>query len=168
MKKSTFFRKTVSACKTPVALTAIALMVVGGCKKDSDEAVSPATPTKTQMLTDKAWKLTACTITPAVQGVTNLYSVMASCELDNTLKFNSDASNSVVQDEGATKCNSMDPQQVAGSWQLNSAETEVMLNLNNQTDTYVLQSISTTSMRVAVTMVINGTTYTTTNTYSNQ
>ena len=167
MKKSTFW-KSASAWRKPVGIMGIALMVFSGCKKDSDEAVSPATPTKTQMLTDKAWKLTACTITPAVQGITNLYSVMASCELDNTLKFNSDASKSLVQDEGATKCNSMDPQQVAGSWQLNSAETEVLVNLNSQTDTYVLQSISPTSMRVAVSMVINGTTYTTTNTYSNQ
>ena len=168
MKKITIFSEKTFVWRKQVAMMGIVLMVFNGCKKDSDDAVSPASPTKTEMLTEKPWKLTASTISPAMMGMTNLYSIMASCELDNTLKFNSDASKTLVQDEGATKCNSMDPQQISGSWQLNSAETEVVVNLNSQSDTYALQSISTTSLRVAVTTVISGTTYTITNTYSNQ
>jgi hypothetical protein len=44
--------------------------------------------------------LTASTVSPAIMGMTDLYAVMASCELDNTIKFNSDAAKSLVQDEG--------------------------------------------------------------------
>jgi hypothetical protein len=168
MKKIAIFCEKVFVWKKPVAMMGIVLMVFNGCRKDSDDAVSPASPTTTQMLTEKPWRLTASTISPAMMGMTDLFSMMPSCELDNTLKFNSDASKSLVQDEGATKCNSMDPQQVSGSWQLNIAETEVVVNLNSQSDTYALQSISTSSLRVAVTTVMSGTTYTITNTYSNQ
>jgi hypothetical protein len=31
------------------------LSAFSACKKDSDEAASPANPTKTEMLTSKAW-----------------------------------------------------------------------------------------------------------------
>jgi len=159
---------SASVWKKPVAWMGIVLMTFSACKKDSDEAPSPANPTRTEMLTSKAWKLTASTISPAIMGMTDLYAVMATCELDNTLKFNSDASKSLVQDEGASKCSSMDPQQVSGNWQLNAAETEVMVSLSSQTDTYTLLTISTSSLRVSYGTVINGSMYTITDTYTNQ
>jgi hypothetical protein len=166
MKKST--KRNVSQfVMKPVALILLCLTVFAACKKDENAPATPVAPTRTQLLTSKPWTLTASTVSPAMMGMTNMYSMMSACETDNTLKFNSDASKTLVQDEGATKCTTTDPQSISGSWNMNSGETQVTTMLNGSSDTYTLIQLTSSTLSASYTMDYMGVTYTIVNTYSN-
>lgn len=100
------------------------------CKKDKKtEDTTPAptpapAPTNTEKLTGKNFKMTAMTVSPGIDFggvvITDLYAQLPSCFKDNTTRFNTDKS--VTYDEGATKCDSSDPQTTTGSWVWSSDE----------------------------------------------
>ena len=100
------------------------------CKKDKDDS-TPA-KTKTELITTGSWKLTAFTVNPArdIDGdgtaETDVYSKAPACVKDNFTIFKT---NSEGEDnEGATKCNSADPQIKQWSWNFNSDETHLLFD----------------------------------------
>lgn len=109
-------------------LSLMALLVSTSCSKSDNNTSStpsgntPTTPapTKTELITDKNWVLTAIT----VNGKDNLHTWRA-CQLDNIHRFNSDIT--YVLDEGPTKCNPSDPQIITQftTWEFLENETKI-------------------------------------------
>jgi len=99
------------------------------CKKDDQ------VPTKTELLTQGLWKMTAYIVDPEfpifdnegnMTGTSNdMFATMEDCEKDDTNKFNTDKT--LVTEEGATKCDSSDPQKTTITWSFNTDETILIL-----------------------------------------
>lgn len=85
------------------------LLILSACKDDDDPKAS-----KTELLTAKSWKMTKVKAM-GVEGEPD------ACDKDDTYTYNTDKS--YKQDEGATKCDSDDPQTLTGTWSFNSSET---------------------------------------------
>lgn len=102
-------------------------LTFAGCKKDSPGTPTP-TASKADLLTAKKWRTSASTTTTTYNNQTSTsddYASMSPCERDNFTQFN--ANKTAVFDEGATKCNSSDPQTTNGTWDLNSDQTKLNL-----------------------------------------
>src|SRR5215831_3947029 len=89
-------------------LTGLAL---AACKKSSTH-----TKTNTDFLTQASWKFDKATVNGA-----DVSSLIQGCQKDNVLTFPSNGSGTL--DEGATKCNSTDPQTDPFNWNFASNET---------------------------------------------
>lgn len=120
-----------------LATAAIAAIAFSGCKKDSES--------NTDKLTDKNWKMTALTVDPAIGGITDVYAQIPSCSQDDLTKFLDN--NSVNFDEGATKCNSSDPQTTNGTWSWNSDETVLSITESGSTESYTIISLGSSEMK---------------------
>ena len=101
------------------------IAALSGCKK-SDE--SPATTSRTDLLTAKSWRLTTATVTVGGAPVASS-TLIQDCNKDDTFKFNADKT--LVQDAGAIKCNTSDPQTQTGTWSLNSDQTKLTISIPN-------------------------------------
>ena len=113
--------KTLS---TNVLVAALATLTVS-CKKDSENMPAPS---KTELLTTKKWRITAAsTVTTMGTNTTTTdeYATTPACERDDFTQFMT--SKVVNFDEGATKCNSSDPQTSSGTWDFNSDQTKLNL-----------------------------------------
>lgn len=123
------------------------------CQKDS------APKTVTELLTNgsqKAWRVIAFTANPGIDiditgmGIltTDIFATYKACNKDNLYIFKSDKS--YTAEEGATKCNSNDPQiYLKSTWQLNNDETIIVIG--NQND---LSIVSITENELIVTQSI--------------
>ncbi len=135
------------------ALPLFSILFLAGCKKDT--AVS--TPNKDIITggSSKSWLIKKVVATLTVAGnvqttdVTNTF--FQPCELDNYTTFNSDGS--LLLNEGATKCNSSDPQIQNGTYALNADESKLTVSdgkasfiakLSGVTATQFITSIDTT------------------------
>ena len=120
-----FIIKTLMRKASLLLLLAAAL---GSCKKDN-ETTPTASASKADLLVAKSWRISAETSTYTVTGstpiITNEYAGAATCERDDFLKFN--ANKTAVFDEGATKCNTSDPQTQNGTWDLTTNDTKLSL-----------------------------------------
>jgi hypothetical protein len=85
------------------------LLALSSCKDDDEE-----TRSKTQLLTEKTWKLTSIK-------VLGLSVPPEDCEADNIYSYTTGGAYS--ENEGATKCDVDAPQTVSGSWEFESNET---------------------------------------------
>ncbi len=106
-----------------LALSALALVaLVSACKKDSTDTPTPSA--KVALLVNKRWGLTALT---AQQGSVTKdgYATLRPCEKDDYLRFNDDRT--AEANEGPLKCNTSDAQSQAGTWELISNETKLLL-----------------------------------------
>ena len=155
---------------------ALSVFTFSSCKKKEDEPViepTPPPPTKTELLTGKNWRLTAFICDPPYDffgtgtPISNVYAQFSPCDKDDILLFKTN--NTYVQDEGATKCNTGDPQIIAtGPWTFNSTESIITQDAgtSNSQDFNILQLDATT---LKGTIIIPGSpTYTYTLTYTNQ
>ena len=92
------------------------LISLSSCKKDEE------TKTTKDYLTAGNWKVTAMTIDPGITvlGIeyTDIYTLFVeACSKDDLIKFNADGT--LLEDEGATKCDPDDPQTTNdGTWTL--------------------------------------------------
>ena len=98
------------------ALSALAIgFIIYGCKKDDDD--KDVTKERVQFITSATWKYDTVGIDTnkdgkpdqPLQGVS-----LEKCDTDNTITFKSDSTG--VLSEGATKCNSSDPQNTPFTW----------------------------------------------------
>lgn len=144
----TFFMKKLSF----LLLGALAL---GSCKKSNDN--SPASPSKTDLLTAKNWRITMATVTLAGSP---LPGAIEKCSLDDFLKFSADKS--LVHDEGATKCDPTDPQTDKGTWSMPSdAKLTVALPSSSYPDgTFDIKELSATTMHLYMSDTQSGVTLT--------
>ena len=84
------------------------------CKKDEATTTNPSTKTRTQYLTQKPW--------------TNAIG-LPPCNTDDITIFKTDFT--YVEDNGATKCNTSDPQILeTGTWSFTTNETHLNYNRN--------------------------------------
>jgi hypothetical protein len=96
-------------------------------KKDNNTSTTPA-KTGRDYLVEGKWQITSMPIEYSVSGFGgqswNQYDSMQACEKDNFAQFMS--SGKAWNDEGATKCNTSDPQiDSTGTWTLNSDYTKM-------------------------------------------
>ena len=96
------------------------------CKKDDSDP--PATTTKTTILAEQSWKFNNAGLDPNKDGTidTDVSGFVNACLKDNTVSFATNGSG--TSDEGATKCNSADPQSIPFTW--NFASNETLININ--------------------------------------
>jgi hypothetical protein len=88
-----------------------------GCKKDVTAAVIVTIPkTKTELISSGTWKFSK-----AMFGSIDVSSGINLCQRDNILTFQAGGGGSI--DEGATKCNSGDPQTTTFTWNFTSSES---------------------------------------------
>jgi hypothetical protein len=148
--------------KNYLLLLALASSVVlTSCGDDEDVA-----PTKTEMISNKNWTVTAETL--AAAGMTqDLYSQMDACEKDNFVKFTSDGKGTF--DEGATKCDPTDPQTENFNWSFGNNESVLTLSDGTNSIDQNISELSASKMVLTMsdTDTINGVpiTYTFTTTY---
>ena len=138
---------------------------VMGCSKKTEE--TPA-PTKTELLTNKNWIISAQTVSPGINiggtTVTDLYAQSAACDKDDFMRF--ETPNLFKQDEGPTKCSPSDPQTLTGTWAYNADQTIITVTPQGSTPFSAnVQELTATSLKVTQTQTGGTVTYTFTTTY---
>jgi hypothetical protein len=143
----------ISLCS---ALALSSVLFFFSCSKKSDPA-----PSRDQLLsTAKGWKITDASVT--VANVTqSIMSSIPACSLDNIIYFKS--TGAYLEDEGATKCTSTDPQTVeSGTWKFNTDKTVITVissDPNNPgTVTLTVVSLTATTLVVKESFSVNGVT----------
>ncbi len=144
----------------------MALGVVS-CKKDSKGSTTnnntTKPKTKTEMLAASSWKLTAAQISPAMMGTNDLYSMFDPCEKDNSYQFKNDAAKTLVLSEGSNVCSGA-PASSNLTWAFQNNETELVMG----SDTYTLTNFGEKAFTGKKQVLMSGTWYTITCTYSAQ
>jgi hypothetical protein len=158
--------------KITLMIVAFAFLTVSSCKKE-ESTTTTTTKTKTELLTAKAWKMTALTINPGITPVaggptiTDLFAMTEPCEKDDTEKYNTGGTG--VADQGATKCDPADPQSENFTWSFLSNETQ--FKYDNQVFNILQLDATTLKASVQVDGALiggtAGTAYTLTTTFSN-
>jgi len=95
-----------------IALVA-AIVLLAACSKDSNDNKPK---TKTDLLVQGSWKFDNVTVNG-----TDVSSLIQGCQKDNTITFAAGGTGTL--DEGATKCNSGDPQTSPFTWSFATNET---------------------------------------------
>ena len=98
---------------------------------DKDDSSSPGTTTSnTTILAQQSWKFNNAGLDPNKDGTidTDVSSQVLACLKDNSVTFAANGSGTV--DEGATKCNTADPQTLPFTWSFASNETLININGN--------------------------------------
>jgi hypothetical protein len=122
---------------------------VFSCKKDEKTAK--------ENLIGK-WMMTAMTVSPAQNGVTDQFSTMDACGKDDLTIFNADGT--VTNDEGVLKCSASDPQTTSGgTWALSADGKTLTMTSTNETMVITIVTLSSTSFVGKMTRVENGVTY---------
>ena len=153
---------------TGLLVTALFLLATA-CKKDSTDTssnntVTPAPPSKTQLLTSKNWVVTALTCNPAYMGSTDMYQMIPACSRDNLVKFNNDSSRTVTFDEGSAKCNASDPQTTTDTWTLKDNDATLLMGKDN----YKVESLDASTLKLSCAVTMDGKNYMVTETYGHQ
>ncbi|MCB9251349.1 MAG: hypothetical protein H6605_02720 [Flavobacteriales bacterium] len=125
--------------------------VFQSCKDDSEDP-DPGTSgkSKSELLVDVNWKLTAATFNPPIvveigtlkETYTNLFDIplIQDCQKDNMILFKGDGS--MIIDNGSLKCSSSEPQTAQdGNWKLINNDTEIEI-----TDSEYFKLISSTTV----------------------
>jgi hypothetical protein len=109
-----------------LALVFVLLTVFSACKKDKKETPK----SKTDLLTTGQWKMTAFTVSPPMDldgdGIvdSDVYATMGACEKDDYYIFKKDGT--LEQNEGASKCDPLDPQTETVDWSFVNDEKEII------------------------------------------
>jgi hypothetical protein len=93
-------------------LTLLVFLFVTSCSKSN----SSTAKTKTELLTQSSWKFSNAKVSGA-----DVSAFLQACQKDNILVFATAGTGTL--DEGATKCNSSDPQSNPFTWNFASNET---------------------------------------------
>lgn len=95
----------------------VVCLAITGCKKKEKE------PTKTDLLQNGKWKLTAANF----NGLFDLLSSFKDCQKDNTYTFN--GNKTITADEGATKCSDTATQtKTEGTWAMQNDDTKLSVS----------------------------------------
>lgn len=98
-------------------------------------------------------------------GETNFFNIIPACGQDDLLKFL--AGNVLVSDDGATKCDPLDPQTITGTWSYDANAKKIVMAVPDPINFFVLE-LTPTTLRGTHTYDIGGTTYTYNSTFSAQ
>lgn len=111
-------------------LTCLLIVIgFGSCSKSSDPDPVPV-PTKTDQISSGAWKYDTGGADIDRNGTIDFQgsAILPGCLLDNTASFKRD--NTGIGDEGATKCNTTDPQSAPFNWNFADAEANLVVSNN--------------------------------------
>lgn len=126
----------------------IFLTITLSCKKD---------PTRTELLTNKNWKLTACAIDPALNVggtlISDFYAQMAACDKDDIYNYKDNGT--MTRDEGPLRCNGNDPQTYMGVWAFSSDNSTLTVTI-----TYGTTPVTQSHTILELTKTISRTKYT--------
>lgn len=98
--------------------------VLGSCQKE--DSSGSTSKTKTELITSSAWKYNDAKIDTDNNGTGDVAlpaGFIESCQTDNTITFTSAGAGTV--DEGATKCDSGDPQSIPFTWNFTNNEGSI-------------------------------------------
>ena len=105
------------------------------------------------------WMMTAMTISPAMNGVTDIFSTSDACGKDDLTIFNADGT--ITKDEGVVKCNSSNPQTSSGgTWVLSADGKTLTVTSTNGPQIITIVTLTSTSFVGTQTIVNSGVTYT--------
>ena len=134
------------------ALTALAIgFIIYGCKKDDDD--KDVTKERVQFITSATWKYDTVGIDTNKDGkpdqpLTGIS--LEKCDTDNTITFRSDSTGTLS--EGATKCNSSDPNSTPFTWYFKEKGTVLytpdQIFGNGITGDFKVGEITTSRLRV--------------------
>ncbi len=138
------------------------------CKKSHPETKNPK-----DILEGNSWKITAITVSPARNGVTDIYNdptIVEPCIKDNLFKFN--PGNVLVYDNGQVICDPSDPQTYPGTWNYDSNANNLTIYFSapgfaNEEVLHILE-INENSFKGTITLAENGVTYTYTDSFQKQ
>lgn len=132
-----------------------AATVIISCSKDDDDddnGGGGGAATNTSKLCNKNWKLKSILI----NGVESI-GFIDSCDLDNFTRFNTN--NTYTDDEGATKCDTADPQTSQGIWSWAANETQLVIDSIDVNDVLInsgtilkIRQADTTIAKVEITL----------------
>lgn len=154
----------------PGLILAMVLLAVAACQK-SGENSGNTSKSKTQLLTQKTWKIVAHTVNPAVDlngdGTADsdvFATVYEACNKDDIYSFKSDGTGLV--DEGPTKCTDSDPQSTALEWLFKSSETVIQIKQGLVSLDFNVVELSESTLKVSYTQSNGTITVTQTITYA--
>ena len=141
----------------------VLIIIMAACKKEKTPAPTDDTIT---ILQSGDWKLTAFTISPALNGITDVMQNIPPCAKDNLLQFKP---NSIFYfDEGATKCDPSGPQRETGTWSYDPAIKQLKYASPSLDFVIDIKSINANSLNGTRIMTVNGANYTYTGTLTKQ
>ncbi len=149
-----------------IRIFTIAALMMGfvSCQKeennDQRNGETPA-PTKQEILASKTWLLTGMTISPAMQGVSDIFPMVDACQKDNTWKFTNGSNKTLLIDEGSNMCRDS-KQQTTTTWDLNDAGDKLTIDKYD----YSMKDLSTGGFKLEEEWVEDGKHYTITSVYS--
>jgi hypothetical protein len=133
-------------------------LVLGSCKKEKDEDNTPAPKTKTELISTGTWKFSSAT----ANGLP-VSSQLQTCQKDNILTFQANGTGNI--NEGASKCNSGDPDNTTFNWNFASSETVLHVDkifFTGGANDYNIVELTETSLKGSQTIEFNGTPFTVT------
>jgi len=140
-------------------ILAFTLLMLGmSCSKNDKNTPLPVT--RAQLLA-RSWKQTD--LLAAIPGGTPtsvFNSVLAACQRDNIWTFKSDGT--YVVTEGASKCNAGDPDTAtSGTWQLIENDTKIIIDdIKEVPQTLTITELTSSSLKITGTQIIQGNTVT--------
>ena len=121
-------------------------------------------------LEGKTWKLTSLTISPAVNGQTEVLGEFYDpCEQDDLYKLN--ANNAFILDEGASKCDPAYPQTRTGTWTYDKNSKilkTIITGTNSYSNEYYVSEITNDYFKTNIAIQEDSVNYTLTGTFRKQ
>lgn len=148
-----------NSIKTTISLLILTFfIIISSCSKDDDNQGA----TKAQLIA-RNWKQTDLLAAQAGLPPVSIFDTFfEACNKDDIWQFKSDGTYTVV--EGATKCNSADPETVtSGTWQLTDNDTKIIVDdASEPAQTLNIVELTNTSFKLSGTETISGTVVTAT------
>lgn len=142
--------------KALVAMLGLLAICATSCKKDKDD------DSKTELLTDGNWQMTALTSDPAFDWfgtpVTNVYAQLPACIKDDLTVFKTNGT--VNFDEGPSKCETNDPQTTSGTWALSADEKVLSVTTDGETESWNIDELKGSTFKAKYEVEEGGLTYT--------
>jgi hypothetical protein len=146
-------KKQKTMYKSIAKLLPVALVLAtsfSACKKDKDEEQAKS---RTTLLTQKDWFISKFEEKTNNGAWVDDYPNFLACERDNKQTFRTN--NTCVYDEGATKCNSADPQTDIVNWSFTDNETKILLDGESNT----IDQLDENSLVLSISETFQGLTY---------
>jgi hypothetical protein len=126
-----------------------------GMSCSKDEQTVPLPVTRAQLLA-RSWIQTDLLATVGGTQTSVFNTVLTACQRDNIWNFKSDGTYTVT--EGATKCNTTDPDTVtSGTWQLTDSDTKIIIDdISDVPQTFTITELTSSSLKISGTQMIQG------------
>jgi hypothetical protein len=146
----------------------IVLILAVGISCNKDESTVPLPVSRAQLLA-RSWIQTDLLASlPGGPPQSVFTTVLEACERDNIWNFKSDGTYTVT--EGATKCNAADPDTAtSGTWQLTESDTKIIIDdINEVPQTFTITELTSSSLKITGTTIVQGSSVTGTAIFSPQ